>query len=189
MKHRLFFAFNLSETVRYRILQIQQDLKSFDEPVKWEPVEKFHITGLFLGDVEESLLGDLRIETDSIAKRFEAQKVTFTKIGVFPNLKNARVIWIGIEDNPFIMQIAEGLRMIANNFKIEIDEKKFHPHVTLGRVKNHLSKEFIDYFEKYEFERFSDYISSVDLMKSKLDRFGSKYYIQSKFNLKGELNG
>lgn len=189
MKHRLFFAFNLSETVRTRIFQVQQDLKRFEEHIKWEPIEKFHITGLFLGNVEESLISDLAIKADLIAKKFKSQKVTFTKIGVFPNLKNARVIWIGIEDNPIITQIAEELKMIANYFKIEIDEKTFHPHVTLGRVKNRLSKEFINYFEKYTFERFSDYISSVDLMKSILDRFGSKYYIQSKFNLKGELNG
>jgi 2'-5' RNA ligase len=180
----MFFAINLSQDCRARIFQIIEDLKNYSEPIKWEAFEKLHITTLFLGDVYDSVLDHLIGEAEKKLPIIGCSTVAFNEIGVFPNMKGPRVIWMGIQKNEIVELIAETLIMIALELGIKVDDKKFHPHVTLGRVKGKLSSPFITELKNIKFDSFSENIESVELMKSQLDRFGSKYYIHKKFNLR-----
>ncbi|MCX8009935.1 MAG: RNA 2',3'-cyclic phosphodiesterase [Ignavibacteria bacterium] len=184
MKNRLFFALNLSEECRKKIFSITEDFKKFNQPVKWEPIEKLHITMLFLGNVEEKKQRKLEVDAEELAMQYSKRTLKFNSVGVFPNERRARVIWVGIEKDEMLTELAESLKTIAKNLKIEIDEKKFHPHVTLGRVKDGLSDEFIKYFQSYKFENFQENVFSLDLMNSKLEPTGSKYFVLSRYNFK-----
>lgn len=184
MKHRMFFAINLSHECRTRIFDLIEELKNFSEPIKWEQFEKLHITTVFLGDVHESDIIKLVKETEIKLSRIENTVVSFNGIGVFPNMMSPKVIWVGIKKNEIVESIAEAVTSIAREVGIDVDERKFHPHVTLGRVKGKVSQNFIVELKTLTFEPFTDSIRSVELMKSELDRFGSKYYIHTKFNLR-----
>ncbi|MBU2445848.1 MAG: RNA 2',3'-cyclic phosphodiesterase [Bacteroidetes bacterium] len=184
MKHRMFFAINLSEDCRRRIFEIIEELKNFSEPIKWEQFEKLHITTVFLGDVHESIIPKICETAQPNLSQIERTEISFNQVGVFPNLKSPRVIWIGIKKNEIIEMIGDALTSIARGSGIDLEERKFHPHVTLGRVKGQVSNDFISKFNNIKFTSFTDSIGSVELMKSELDRFGSKYYIHTKFNLR-----
>jgi 2'-5' RNA ligase len=186
MKLRLFFAVNFSDRIKNILYEISSQLQKFNEPVKYEPIEKLHLTLLFLGNVEESLIKELNQGATEISKKFFTSELYFDKLGVFKNLNSPRVIWIGTKENHELRKLSEHLRLLANELKIEIDEKEFSPHITLGRVKGKLSSEFLEYLKSFSFEPFTAEVNSFELMESKLEPSGSKYFVKSSYILKAK---
>lgn len=183
MKLRLFFATNFDDSVRKKLHSISSQLQKFNEPVKYEPIEKLHLTLLFLGNVEENLIPQLSPEVHKISSQFSETELTFDHLGVFKNFKQPRVIWIGSKENEILKSISRELKRLTSQFGIITDEKEFSPHITLGRVKGNLSQKFIDFLKTFEFEPFSADIKSFELMESKLEPSGSKYFVRESFKL------
>lgn len=181
---RLFFAINFDQPTRHKLYSISKDFQTFNEPIKYEPLEKLHLTLLFLGEVNESLIPSINEKVVRISKLFQSQIITFSKVGVFKNFKQPRVLWIGSEENLALKNLVNELRIIANELRITTDEKEFHPHVTIGRIKGNLSNDFIEFIKSYSFENFTTTVESFQLMESQLDRLGSKYYIKHSYKLK-----
>ncbi len=181
---RLFFAINFSQEFKERFYSISKDFQTFHEPIKYEPIEKLHLTLLFLGEVNESLITIINEKVKPLTEIFSFEKILFDKVGVFKNFKQPRILWIGAEENLELKNLSEELKLIAHELNITIDEKDFHPHITIGRIKGLLSREFIEFIKSYKFEPFSVVIESFQLMESRLDRSGSKYYIQESYKFK-----
>lgn len=184
MQLRLFFAVNFNEEIRKRIFEITKEFKKFNEMIKYEPIEKLHLTLLFLGNVDESLLRQLNLNAKQISEKYLSTEVRFNGLGVFKNFKFPRVIWIGIEENQTLRDLANDLKKLSDQLGIKTDEKEFSPHITLGRVKGNLSDKFIEFFKSYTFEPFSSKVESFELMESKLEKSGSVYTVKSRFELK-----
>lgn len=184
MKLRLFFAINFNQEIKQRFFEISSSLQKFNEPIKYEPVEKLHLTLLFLGNVEESLIPLINQYSLNISSNFSKADITFENLGVFKNFKQPRVIWIGMNDNPELKKLSLELRNMVNQFGIITEEREFAPHITIGRVKGKLSSKFIDYLKSFKFDPFTTRVESFELMESKLDSSGSKYFIKGTFTLK-----
>ncbi|MFN4110785.1 MAG: RNA 2',3'-cyclic phosphodiesterase [Ignavibacteria bacterium] len=184
MKLRLFFAINFDQEVKKKIFEISSSLQKFDEPVRYESIDKLHMTLLFLGSVEESLIPELNQQALEISKSFFETDITFERLGVFKNFKQPRVIWIGTQDNPGLGTLSIELKNMVNQFGIITDEKEFKPHITLGRVKGNLSTKFIDFLKSYSFKPFTAKVNSFELMESKLESSGSKYFVKYSFPFK-----
>lgn len=183
MKLRLFFAINFDETIKKNFYLISSKLQSFNEPVKYEPIDKLHLTLLFLGYVEDTLISHINLQTQKILRQFSQTELIFDRIGVFKNLKQPKVIWIGSRENETLKNLSAELKSIVNQLGIITDEKEFSPHITLGRVKGMLSQEFINFLRTFTFEPFLAKINSFELMESKLESSGSKYFVRNKFLL------
>ncbi len=187
MKLRLFFAINFNQEIKQRFFEISSLLQKFNEPVKYEPIEKLHLTLLFLGSVDESLIPSINQNSLNISNYFSETEVTFENLGVFKNFKQPRVIWIGMHDNSELKKLSLELRNMISQFGITTEEREFSPHITIGRVKGNLSSKFIDYLKSFTFDPFTARVTSFELMESKLESSGSKYFIKSTFNLKKVL--
>lgn len=85
------------------------------------------------------------ISTETVEKVIEQMKeiksqsfdIEFKGIGTFPNIKNPRVIWIGIKKGSIELkeiyaQLEPRLRKIGFN----PDKKGFSPHLTIARVRS-----------------------------------------------------
>lgn len=184
MKLRLFYAVNFPEEVKQKFSLISKELRSFNEPIKFEPIEKFHLTLLFLGNVEENLMNELINQTRTISKNFNRTNLVFDRIGVFKDYKNPRVIWVGAQENESLRNLSNQLRELAQALKINLDDKPFSPHITLGRVKRMLSRDFIEFLKSFKINSIESSVYSFELMESRLEKTGSKYFIKEKFNLK-----
>jgi 2'-5' RNA ligase len=63
--------------------------------------------------------------------------MTLRDIGVFPNIRYPRVIWMGLEDKTERLLILQ--KNIEENLNIlgfTPEERKFSPHLTIGRLKS-----------------------------------------------------
>ncbi len=183
MKFRLFFAVNFSDEIKKKFYEISSELQKFSEPVKYEAIEKLHLTLLFLGGVNESLLTEINKKAIEISKSFSPTELYFEKLGVFKNFRQVRVIWIGTKENHQLRDLSSQLKSLANSLNIMTDEKEFSPHITIGRVKGNLSERFIDFLESFSFEPFTAQVDSFELMESKLEPTGSKYFVKSSYIL------
>jgi 2'-5' RNA ligase len=184
MKLRLFFAVNFSDETKEKFYEISSRLKKFNEPVKYEPIKKLHLTLLFLGNVDEVLIQNLNQGSEEISKKFFTTELYFEKLGVFKNYSLPRVIWIGTKENPELRLLSEQLKSLAHGLNIQTDEKEFSPHITLGRVKGKLSSEFVEFLKSFSFDPFTAKVNSFELMESKLEPSGSKYFVKSSYLLK-----
>jgi 2'-5' RNA ligase len=108
-------------------------------------------------------------------------------VGTFPNPKNARVIWIGLAGD--IEKLAR-LQVAVENAMVLLgmtrEERKFTPHLTLGRIKYIRSRDqWIKTLEEIKDISLPGFeVTSVSLMKSELKPAGAVYTEMGRVELK-----
>lgn len=152
------------------VMSSRADLK----PV--EP-ENLHLTLLFIGEVQDALLGDIK-EAVSLVK-FPSFNVRLSGLGAFPSPFRPRVIWIGIKEGAEVLtdihnQLVKSLK--SRGVKPQ-DEKEFQPHLTLARVKGTYGSlpQVIMSYQDYEVGTIS--VNSIKLYKSTLTPKGPIYEV------------
>jgi 2'-5' RNA ligase len=97
-------------------------------------------------------------------------------VGGFPNLKNPRVIWVGLEKDGArkLTDLANEIRTKLTKLGFEKD-KKFKPHLTVFRVKKRIESvsSIMKDFEAMEFG--TETVSKIKLKKSVLSPKGPEY--------------
>lgn len=135
---RLFIALPLSSSVENNLAVIIDKLKSYGGKVKWVTPEQIHITVRFLGETEKGQAPLIKKMLDKVASKYDSFDLSIDRIGGFPNLNKPRVIWTGFTDNDQINIMARMVKEVEYDIRrlgFEPDEKRFRPHLTLGRVK------------------------------------------------------
>jgi 2'-5' RNA ligase len=132
----------------------------------------FHLTYKFLGDVSDSKVKEIKSSLQKI--KLEPFKVALNTLGVFPSENYIRVVWVGFEDNSKINELQKA---IDNSLKdLFPKDKRFHPHITLGRVKFVKDKKaFIENLKRIKVEKKEFDILSFKLIKSTLTPQGPIY--------------
>ena len=102
---RTFIALPTQSNVQQRIAEIQQKLKTTQADVKWELQNKFHITLVFLGNIEQSKLELLSAALAKSVQQFSSISIKYESIGAFPSNQNPHIIWIGIKPNQKILDL------------------------------------------------------------------------------------
>lgn len=167
---RCFIAIDVSEQFYDYFKELQNNLKT---NIKATFTKTFHLTLKFLGEIEENKVEKVKDSLKNI--KFEPFKVSLSNLGVFPNENYIRVIWIGLEPKDKIIEFQQKIdnELISLKFK---KEKKFHPHITLARVK-HIEdkKEFITNLKQIKTQNLEFNINSFKLIKSTLTPEGPVY--------------
>jgi len=181
---RTFIALRASDEIRQQMAAVQSQLMTTEADVKWESRDKFHITLKFLGSTEVSIIESLSFALDSLVKQFPAFEITYASLGAFPNLHNPRVIWIGTKSNQVVLDLQAGIERVCSDFGFIKEERAFHSHITLGRVKGtrNLAR-LTEAIKTITFEPMQSRCSELLLMKSDLQPNGSIYTILKSFPL------
>lgn len=123
-----------------------EDLASFVEPrreageeLRWTDPEQWHVTLAFMPQVPERSVEAL---VDEVASAVGARAPLALRVegaGAFPNAYSARVLWAGIEGGDGALSslaaLARGVRQAANHAGAAPEGGRFHPHVTLARLR------------------------------------------------------
>ncbi len=103
--------------------------------VRWVPSEQIHLTIRFIGQVDESQFRDIRSALTEVS--MPPFTVRLRGAGYFPPRKKPKVLWVGLEKNPEILKLHAATQQALERIGIARESRKFHPHVTLGRVRDH----------------------------------------------------
>jgi RNA 2',3'-cyclic 3'-phosphodiesterase len=186
---RAFISLNLSEEKKKEVFEIQSEVKKLldsDEInfIKWEGRDKFHQTIFFLGDVEDNIIQNISTDLEKIKSEINFNEIKFTATGInaFPKLRYPRVLIVELENpdgNAFTVYDKICEKLSCCGFK---PDKKFHPHITLGRVKRDKKINLESLRDKINLN-LSFTLNDFYLMESKLDSHGSVYREIKRFTL------
>ncbi|HDI78196.1 MAG TPA: RNA 2',3'-cyclic phosphodiesterase [Desulfobacteraceae bacterium] len=136
MDIRSFLAFELPEFVKEELSGLIRSFNRGISKVRWVKRENMHLTVLFLGNISEETIPAMAQDISDICKRFSPFIVRMEGVGCFPNLRNPKVIWVGIDGEIERMaKFHESLIMNLSKYGIKQENRTYRPHLTLGRVK------------------------------------------------------
>ena len=185
---RSFLAIELPKLILRKIEEVQRDLRSTRADVRWVNPEKIHLTLKFFGNIEESRIDPIFNSIEEPTRNTLPFSIKVSGVGAFPHLKNPRVIWMGLVDGREVLilfqkQIETQLEKIG----FQPEDRPFHPHLTLGRMKSSRGKEeMVERMEKHREEEFGDFqVERVILFKSDLKPSGPVYTLLREMKLGG----
>jgi 2'-5' RNA ligase len=141
MRIRAFLAANFSIAVTRRIAE---EVAAHREPVAqaglrvaWVPPANLHLTLKFLGSVREESLEAVAGALLRLPPRAPID-LRAHGLGAFPSVEAPRVLWVGVSANDgsdTLAQLAREVESAMTELGFAKEERPFHPHVTVGRVK------------------------------------------------------
>jgi RNA 2',3'-cyclic 3'-phosphodiesterase len=132
---RTFIAIPLPDECRTLLDRMQQKLRSYGADVRWVAIPSIHLTLKFLGEVDPAIIPSL---SESLERDTHSQcsfPLRLYGLGCFPNQKNPRVIWCGIDgETTKLSQLQQQVEITCARFGFAPENRDFRPHLTLGRV-------------------------------------------------------
>ena len=179
---RVFVAVDLSSAALRELEKFIVKLASKRWPVRWESVQKLHLTLSFLGWVKEDKLEAISGCVENGVQTISPFTIRLGKLGIFPNTLQPRIVWLGIKgDQPSLVRLR---RLVAENLidaGFSDEKRSWIPHLTIGRVKKESSfrskKELGRQLQKLELSEFeaSTLVDRIVIYRSILKPSGSKY--------------
>lgn len=172
---RIFIAINIPEKIKQELFE-RYSKKLPKNRLKIVEETNLHITILFLGYLTEQAISELEKKLLELKKEKSFNAIV-SGIGEF----NSRVIWIGTtKGSEEITSIHDKIIKL-----LEIQDEKFHPHITIARNKELKSVEIKNIIETLGKEKieFEFKAQSIDIMESKLKPGGAEYLIIKKIEL------
>lgn len=123
---RLFLAISLPDSLRDALEELQTGLPA-GRPVSWD---NFHLTLVFLGDLNESLAEELDLAFDGM--RFALPPIAMCGLGHFGSA-SPRAIWVGATPLEPLEALHRRLANTARRVGCDVPSRRFVPHVTLTR--------------------------------------------------------
>lgn len=167
---RLFTAIDLPEVQKHQLLARMGGLPF----VRWQTHDQLHLTLRFIGEVEEHQAEDIRLLLAGLA--FNPFKIRVSGIGKFGSRRKPRMVWAGIEGVGQLKALQEKITNVIRRAGIPPQERKYTPHVTMGRLKGDNGPKldaFLANNRDIYLERFE--VSEFHLLQSHLGGTGAHY--------------
>ncbi len=187
---RSFLAFELPPEIMERICGVSLELKNENLPVRWVKRDNIHLTLIFLGNVEEHLVENIKEQVGFAATKFIVFKAGLSGLGVFPDFSRPRVLWAGLNgDIERVSNLQSELQDRLHPLGFSFEKRPFRPHVTIGRFKKGQKfgkDEFKWLLDKYQDNMTSNLyeLKELVLFKSELRREGPVYTKMQTWSLK-----
>ena len=127
---RLFFALLPDAAARRTLATLAGDVAR-ETGGRATPAENLHLTLAFLGSVPRSRIADVEAAGARAAAMAVPIALALDRVGWF---RKAGVAWIGpAAVAPSLAQLAAALRETLRDEGLPVEERAFHPHLTLAR--------------------------------------------------------
>lgn len=134
---RTFIAVDVNKAVRNRLVKLQQTLARSGVEVKWVEPENLHVTLLFLGEVEDRQVPTVCTLMAQETARHSAFLMAVEKVGCFPNPRQPRILWAGVgHGTQELCAVHDAVEVPLQDLGFRREERRYTPHITLGRVKS-----------------------------------------------------
>lgn len=178
---RTFIAIDLPKNIKDSIAQFVEQLKLKGYRLNFTKNDNLHITVKFLGELPNENISNIIEFLDKTTSRYKQFEIILNKSGLFKNIKDPRILWIGQDNNIYFENIASGID--------EIFAKENHIcHITIARLKNNIQpqiKELLSLTENFvQKNHLSFKVEELCLFESILHSPSPIYKQIEKFKLK-----
>ncbi len=127
---RIFLALRLDDITRALISGMGGQVPGA-RPVT---ADQLHLTLRFVGDVDGATFQDIREQLRELSA--PPISLSISGVGHFPPRGQPRVLWAGVESSGELIILRNKVNRILRLCDIPPEQRKFHPHITLARLKN-----------------------------------------------------
>ena len=173
---RSFVAIEVPEIVKQSLVDLAASMKRSGIKASWAKPDNMHLTLRFLGEITGNDTDKL---CELLGKRysgFEPFIMNVEGVGVFPSVRRPSVIWAGIGlTGDLLSRAYEIAENAAREIGLEPERRTFHPHLTLGRIRDHReSGDLVSELDRHkDFHGGEIAVSSVSLFSSELTPNGA----------------
>jgi len=154
---RSFVAVELPEPILEAVGQLSGRLRASGARATWVKPENMHLTLRFLGEVDEDNINRLKAILSDSYRGMSPFTLSVRGVGAFPNMRRPSVVWVGAVEarEAARSQVELGNERVLGNERAQAietaylaaesaaraiglapEEKAFHPHLTLARIRD-----------------------------------------------------
>ena len=189
---RVFIAVELPPPVVQNLETLTRELKQDGLKLRWVKSNNIHMTLKFLGEVPQKDIAAIEAAMSRVSGVAVPSSLHFTLqgMGVFPNIRRPRVLWVGIGGD--LMALDRLFKSVDAHLADEgfaEEQRAFKPHLTLARIPDrgkswgspHQLLQVIEDRGKFVSDPFE--CRQLTLFKSDLRPTGAQYTVLSKVDL------
>ena len=187
---RSFIAIELSEEVKGGLARLRRELERDEHRfVKWVDPEGIHLTLKFLGNIAFKQVAEVTKVIEEASRGISPFHLEVSGLGAFPNLKQPRVLWVGIGGEiDELSSLQQNIDSALASLGFAKEERPFVSHLTLARIRQGASpmerRSFGELAMSTNFEtRYPLDVKSISLMRSQLTPKGAIYTCLSEVEL------
>ena len=180
---RVFLGLDLPSQLKEKVedFKLNKDLSCL--PIKLVEKENSHIALKFLDKLSDQQIDLVNKKIDEATRGFKNFEIQLKNIIAFPDLKNPKVLALKV-----ISLNLEGLakkifKALEDLKFVEFKDRKYTPHITLGRIKNNLNPAELEKISGLEFKD-SFMVDQIQMFSSTLTVSGPIYKILENFKLR-----
>ena len=175
---RTFIGVDINPDTVQKVSELLVQLKPRLPGIRWVPSRNFHFTLKFLGDIEEAKIDPIAHALERALCPFPRFTINVKSLGVFPDGKRPRILWVGLEGNR-LPALALEIERALEPLGFTPDERGFLPHLTVGRWRQFESsaKTLAAELDKWQRHQFGESkVAEVIFFRSELKPEGAFYH-------------
>ena len=139
---RVFIALDIPLSGKHLLTDIMGSLQQeISTGIRWVDPAGIHLTLKFLGDIKQGLVPDVMAAMVQACETATPFSLNLAGLGVFPNPRQPRVLWAGIDgDMKPLRSLQERVDAAVHGLGFSLERRDFKPHLTLGRVRNSVAQ-------------------------------------------------
>jgi 2'-5' RNA ligase len=179
---RSFIAIELPEEAKKGLSKLRKKVERDEHRfVKWVDPGGIHLTLKFLGNIPFKQVTEITKAIEEAAQGISPFHLEISGLGAFPNLKQARVFWVGIGgEMDKLSRLQQNIDSALAVLGFAKEERSFVPHLTLARIREGASpperRSFGELVGSTIFEdKYPVEVEAIRLMRSQLMPTGAIY--------------
>jgi 2'-5' RNA ligase len=190
---RCFVAMSVGDDIKVPVEQMVDELRaavsevSDDSPrLSWTRPEGWHVTLAFVGVIEAARIEEICRRLPAVASAIPAFTIKAAGVSTFPTRgRRPRALVVDIEDGGRTERLAEAVGEALEPLGFEREARRFSPHLTIARVRDHDGwPVFAGRLESWREREFGEHdVESIALYESKLGTDAARYSVLRRFPL------
>jgi len=136
---RAFVAVEIPDRVKDEVVRLVSHFSHKGYPVRWVGRNNLHLTLAFLGENPPEFIARVEERLAPVAAATARFEMSLKGVGVFPNERSPRVIWLGIEQGRAeLTALAQRALKELVTIGFIPERRPFSAHLTIGRVREPL---------------------------------------------------
>ncbi len=148
--------------------------------IRWTPPGNLHLTSNFLGAIEIARIPQIAAALKAACNGHRQHAIRLAGLGCFPNRSRPQIIWAGMKGDLLPLEsLKKSIDAHLAAVGCACEDRRFHPHLTIGRVRDLNSTGRRDLAAALAERQDCDFgewqIGTIDLMESVLSQQGPAY--------------
>src|SRR5579863_8432824 len=131
---RLFCGIDIPAGIKAGLQTLTDRLKPLAK-LSWSPIENLHVTTKFIGEWPEERLPEMHRALAGVPRPGPIG-ISVRGLGWFPNERNPRVFWAGLEASPNLYTLARDTEDAVAALGVVKEDREYQPHLTLARRRD-----------------------------------------------------